>query len=208
MFYFSHLIHRQEGNMKSRIWLCSAIAIAVMLLQGCTLKPQYLLIDPAVQVKESSVGGGFEVGLSVADLRPDRKLGDVGDPNKEMVEVRLDKDPSPAIYLRVKDALMRQGFAVVPYVSGQTRTLHVEIRDLTLTSVKKPLVFDTELRAEVTAHAVNGGTRHDRQFNVRTRKEGAIPPYEKDSNVLVNDAISQALNDLVADEQILGVLAQ
>jgi uncharacterized lipoprotein YajG len=194
--------------MKSRIWLCSAIAIAMTIFQGCSLKPQYLLIDPKVQVKDSSVGNGFEVGLNVADLRPDRKLGEVGDPNKQLVEVRLDRDPSPTMYVRIKDALTRQGFAVVPYVSGQTRTLHIEIRNLTLTSVKKPLVFDTELRAEVTAHAVNGGTRHDRQFNVRTRKEGAIPPYEKDSNVLVNDAISQALNDLVADEQVLGVLAQ
>ncbi len=159
-------------------------------------------------MKDSGVGAGFEVGLSVADLRPDRKLGEVGDPNKEMVEVRLDKDPSPAIYLRVKEALMRQGFSVVPQVTGQTRTLHVEIRDLMLSSVKKPLNFDTELRATVSAHAVNGGTRHDREATVRTRKESGIPPYEKDSNVLVNDAISQALNDLVADDQILGVLAQ
>jgi uncharacterized lipoprotein YajG len=88
------------------------------------------------------------------------------------------------------------------------RTLDISIRKLELQSVKQPLTFNTELRAEVAAHAANGTAYYDRQFNVRTRKEGAAPPYEKDSTVLVNTAISQALEDLLADEQLIATLAQ
>ena len=125
-----------------------------------------------------------------------------------MVDVRVDEDPSPAIYERVKQALTRMGFSVQPYGGGMDRTLEISIRTLELQSVKKPLTFETELRAEVAAHAANSTAYYDRQFNVRTRMDGAAPPYEKDSTKLVNTAVSQALEDLLADEQLLDLLAR
>jgi hypothetical protein len=60
----------------------------------------------------------------------------------------------------------------------------------------------------VAAHAVNATEYYDRQFNVRTRKDGAAPPNQKDSTLLVNTAMSQALEDLLADEQLLAMLAR
>jgi uncharacterized lipoprotein YajG len=194
--------------MKTRI-LLATVAIALgMGTQGCSLKPQYLRIDPEVKVNESQIGNGKEIGLRISDARSDKKLGEVGDPDRKMVDVRVDEDPSPAIYERIKQALTRQGFSVQPYSETMDRTLDVRIRKLELQSVKKPLTFDTELRAEVAAHAVNSNEFYDRQFNVRTRKEGAAPPYEKDSTMLVNTAVSQALEDLLADEQLLAMLAR
>ncbi len=181
--------------MNTRI-LLAAIAIALgMGMQGCSLKHQNLRI-------------GKEVGLRVSDARPDKKLGEVGDPDRKMVDVRVDEDPSPAIYERVKQALNKQGFSVQPFSETMDRTLDIKIRKLELQSVKKPLTFDTELRAEVAAHAVNANEFYDRQFNVRTRKDAAAPPFEKDSTLLVNTAVSQALEDLLADEQLLAMLAR
>ena len=194
--------------MNIRFRTASAFLIALPLFAGCALKPQFLLIDPEIKATESQIGAGIEVGLKVSDVRTELKLGEVGDPNNKMVEVRVARDPSPAVYQRVERAFSKMGFTIVPYSDGMTRTLQVEIRELTLQSVKKPLVFDTELRAVVGATASNGSTRHDRQLNVRTRKESAAPPFEKDSTILVNAAVSQALEDLVADDHILGVLTK
>jgi uncharacterized lipoprotein YajG len=125
-----------------------------------------------------------------------------------MVDVVVEEDPSPFVYERVKNALTRLGFAVVPYDDAQQRTMKVEIRKLELQSEKTPVTFETELRAEVAAHATNVDSRYDRQVNVRTRKDGAVPPYEKDSAALVNTAVSQALEDLLADEALLAMLAK
>jgi len=97
---------------------------------------------------------------------------------------------------------------VEPYGEAMERTLDIKIHKLELQSVKQPLTFNTELRAEVAAHAANFTAYYDRQFNVRTRKEGAAPPYEKDSTILVNTALSQALEDLLADDQLISTLAQ
>jgi len=194
--------------MKLRILLANAVIALGMIVQGCSLKPQYLHIDPEVKVKESRIGDGKTIGLRAADERPEKKLGEVGDPDRKMVDVMVEEDPGPAIYERVKQALTQLGFTVEPYSDGMDRTLDIKVHKLELQSVKRPLTFATELRAEVAAHAVNSSAYYDRQFNVRTRKEGAAPPYQKDSTILVNTALSQALEDLLADDQLLELLAK
>jgi uncharacterized lipoprotein YajG len=194
--------------MNTRILLATAVLALLTITQGCSLKTQYLRIDPEVKVKETQIGDSKTVGLLVSDSRSDKKLGEVGDPDRKMVDVRVEEDPSPAIYEQVKQALTRLGFSVQPYSETMDRTLEVKVKNLELKSVKKPLTFDTELRAEVAAHAVNANEYYDRQFNVRTRKDGAAPPFEKDSSLLVNTAVSQALEDLLADEELIAMLAR
>jgi uncharacterized lipoprotein YajG len=194
--------------MSRRILLTTAAFALFMIAQGCTLKPQYLRIDPVVKVKESQIGNGRTIGLRVSDARPDKKLGEVGDPDRKMVDVRVEEDPSPAIYKRVKDALTGMGFSVQPSSDAMVSSLDITIRKFDLQSEKQALTFETELRAEVSAHVANGSESYDRQFNVRTRRESAGPPYEKDSTQLVNTAMSQALDDLLADQDLLAVLAK
>jgi uncharacterized lipoprotein YajG len=194
--------------MSRRILLTTAAFALFMIAQGCTLKPQYLRIDPVVKVKESQIGNGRTIGLRVSDARPDKKLGEVGDPDRKMVDVRVEEDPSPAIYKRVKDALTGMGFSVQPSSDAMVSSLDITIRKFDLQSEKQALTFETELRAEVSAHVANGSESYDRQFNVRTRRESAGPPYEKDSTQLVNTAMSQALDDLLADQDLLAALAK
>lgn len=194
--------------MNTSVLLAAAAIVLGISMQGCSLKPQYLRIDPEVKVKEAQVGNGTTIGLRISDDRSEKKLGEVGDPDRKMVDVSVEEDPSAAIYQRVKQALTKMGFSVEPYSNSMNRTLDIKIRKLELQSVKKPLTFDTELRAEVAAHAVNSNEYYDRQFNVRTRKDGAAPPFEKDSTLLVNTAVSQALEDLLADEELLSLLAR
>jgi uncharacterized lipoprotein YajG len=195
--------------MKTTKALLAILLGAAAMLHGCSLKPQALRLDPEpVKIQPSEAGAGTTVALEVADLRPTKKLGEVGDPNNKMVDVSMEEDPSPRIYERVKEALARQGFDVVPWTEGAEPSLKLELRKLDLQSLKTPLTFETELRAEVAAHAKKGNSYYDRQFNVRTRKDGAAPPYEKDSNALVNTAVSQALEDLLSDEQLIGTLTR
>jgi uncharacterized lipoprotein YajG len=194
--------------MKTKILLAAAAVGLLISTQGCTLKTQSLRIDPTVKVRESQIGNGRFIGLRVSDARADKKLGEVGDPDRKMVDVSVDEDPSPAIFNRVKEALTKLGFQVQPYSETMVSTLDITIRDLQLQSEKRPLTFETELRAEVAAHVANVSEYYDRQFSVRTRKDGAAPPYTKDSTALVNTAVSQALEDMLADQDLLAMLAR
>jgi uncharacterized lipoprotein YajG len=194
--------------MKTRLLFVLAVFSMVAAIQGCALKPQNLRIDPTVKVNESAVGNSRIIGLGVTDSRADKKLGEVGDPNTKMVDVTVEEDPSGAVYERLQEALAKLGFSVVPYSDAMERTLQVEIRNLDLTSVKTAFTFETELRAAVGARVANGPEYYDRQFNVRTRKDSAAPPFEKDSTLLVNTAVSQALEDMLSDEQLVELLAK
>ena len=194
--------------MNKRCWL-TVIAIGlVALVQGCSLKTQNLHLDPALRASGPSVGNGALIGLSVKDARADKKLGEVGDPNTKMVDVRLDEDFGPTLYNRLSNALSERGFRIVPYSDAMTRTLQVEVRRLELSSIKQPFQFETELRAEVAALARGENESFDRLFYVRTYKESAGPPYHKDSNALVNSAVSRALEDMVSDERLLDMLSR
>ena len=194
--------------MKTRVWLVMAAFGMVAAIQGCVLKPQSLRVDPPVKVNESAIGNGRIIGLGVSDARTTKKLGEIGDPNTKMVDVSVEEDPSAAVYERLREALTKLGFSVVPYSDAMERKLQVEIRSLELKSVKTPFTFETELRAALGARAANGLEYYDRQFNVRTRKDGAAPPFEKDSSMLVNTAVSQALEDMLADDQLMELLAK
>ena len=71
--------------MNSRIWLAAAIVALTVGVQGCTLKPQFLRIDPEIKVKDEQIGNGKTIGVRIADSRVDKKLGEVGDPDRNML---------------------------------------------------------------------------------------------------------------------------
>lgn len=179
------------------------IAGLFALAQGCSLKPQFLHLDPAISTTTASTAtGSGTIALSVEDSRSTTKLGEVGDPDRKMVDVSLEEDFRPMLYAKISDALTQRGFKIVPAGEDADRTLIVNVRRLELSSRKQPLTFDTELRAEVSAEARHGEDSYDKLFYVRTHKETAGPPYLKDSNGLVNSAVSQALDDLISDDKL------
>ena len=179
----------------------------LMLIQGCALTPQNLHLDPVIDYTGQSVTTDTLIGLSVVDSRDSKKLGRVGDPKKEMVDVTLDEDFLPLLNQRVTEVLEQRGFSVVPDSGAMTRSISVSIDSLVLNSAKRPLDFETELKAELSAEAHNALGKYDRAYYVRTYKTTAGPPYAKHSNELVNDAVSQALSDMLNDDKLFELLA-
>lgn len=190
--------------MKNLVF-CLTLA-AVTALSGCALTPQNLRLDPAVSLQPTPVASGTIIGLAIEDTRSTQKLGEVGDPNTQMVDVSLTEDFRPRLYDEVSRLLTGLGFSVVPYSDNLERAVTVEVRRLELSSIKQPFVFDTELRAELGAVARNGGDTYDRLYYVRSRKETAGPPFLKDSNALVNTAVAQALEDILSDQRLFELL--
>jgi uncharacterized lipoprotein YajG len=195
--------------MKTVNWTGLPTLALLILVQGCTLMPQKLHLDPVIDVSGPPVTTTDTlIGLSVADSRSTTKLGEVGDPNKEMVPVTLDGDFTARLNQRLTKALEKRGFSVVPDSGAMTRSIAVYINSLVLNSEKRPLDFETELKAQVSAVARNSNEKYDRAYYVRTHKVTAGPPYEKHSNQLVNDAVSQALSDMLNDDRLFEMLAR
>ena len=101
---------------------------------------RFLLLGSVAPTLMRDAGESLAGRMATLELTPFHQ-GEVGDPERKMVDVRVDEDPSPAIYERVKQALTRLGFSVQPYSNAMDRTLAIEIRTLELQSVKRPLTF-------------------------------------------------------------------
>jgi len=197
--------------MKSMKWMGALTVVLAVAIQGCALKPQNLHLDPEIDVTGESVAVDALVGLSIRDSRSSKILGEVGDPNNPnqgMMNVTLDEDFIPLLTERVSEALEKRGFVVVPESEAMTRSLVIEISNLNLNSEKTPFNFQTELRAEVTATAQNTNEQYERRYYVRSYQETAGPPFEKHSNQLVNDAVSNALSDMLNDDNLFVMLAR
>lgn len=184
------------------------VILLAAILQGCALKPQKLHLDPDVEYTGEPNTTDTLIGFSVSDDRTNKVLGEVGDPNQEMVEVTLDENFVPLLTDLLTNELEKRGFSAVPGSEAMTRSLRVSIDSLVLNSVKTPVTFKTELRAEVTAAAANANERYERVYYVRSYQETAGPPYEKHSNQLVNQAVSQALNEVLNDNKLFEMLAR
>jgi uncharacterized lipoprotein YajG len=72
------------------------LGLLVLLLQGCSLRPQNIKLDPPVEVSPSSVGQGKIVWVQVRDVRVRKTLGNVGDPDGKFTQVSVDDD-SPGL---------------------------------------------------------------------------------------------------------------
>jgi uncharacterized lipoprotein YajG len=184
------------------------LVLLALLFQGCTLKTQNLHLDPSIDAAGEPITSDTRIGLEVVDNRPSKKLGEVGDPNKEMVDVVLDEDFTALVRDAMKEVLESRGFDVVLESGATKRSLTIAISGLELNSVKRPFDFETELRANVFVTAGNVDATYDRVYFVRTRKTTAAPPFERQSNQLVNEAVSQALSDLANDENLFDMLVR
>jgi uncharacterized lipoprotein YajG len=197
--------------MKITKWTSALSLVVAVAIQGCALKPQNLHLDPAIDVTGEAVTVGTLIALSVKDGRSSKVLGEVGDPNdpnQAMVDVTLDEDFIPLLTEKVSGALEKRGFSVVPESEALTRSLIIEIGSLDLNSEKTPFNFQTELRAEVVATGQNTTEQYERRYYVRSFQETAGPPYEKHSNQLVNEAVSNALSDMLNDDKLFEMLAR
>jgi uncharacterized lipoprotein YajG len=193
--------------MKAIKWSSVLAILLALSIQGCALKPQRLHLDPEIEMTGDSVAVDTLLALSIVDDRPSTLLGEVGDPNDKMVPVTLDEDFIPLLTERVTESVEKRGFSVVPASDAMTRSLVIRITSLVLNSEKTPFNFQTELLAEVTASARNANDQYDRRYYVRSYQETAGPPFEKHSNQLVNEAVSQALSDMLNDDRLFEMLA-
>lgn len=179
---------------------------ALAMVQGCALKPQDIRIDPNIEVSKAQTGNAKTIGVAVSDARPTKKLGEVGDPDRKMVEVSVKQDAGPVIYTRVSDALSDLGYKVVPHADGAGPKLKIEVQSLTLDSDKRAFDFLTTLHAEVTARVDNGRSHFERIYTVKQSMNSAGPSYAAESSRLVNAAVSMALQDMLSDQKLLETL--
>lgn len=185
------------------------ISVSAAFVAGCGLKPQLVHLSPPVSVKGAAADHGTRpVGVAAFDVRADQKLGIITDAHDKKVDVATTGDTAAALYDVVTQGLGGGGFKTKAMGSDDPVTLRVELRELSFNALKQALDFEITLKVDVSAKAINGTDSYERTFTVRQRKLAAVPPPIEETTRMVNDAVGQALSDLIADEELTTLLTR
>ena len=175
-----------------------------LLFGGCAVNDQYLVLNPQINVTANEVGNGKVINLQVLDKREGTGLGEIRDAHSDVFNVRLGRDFTQDLKTNIGKALEKQSFNVGESDINMT----VNIEKLALSSEKYPLTFKTDLEAIISVRIDNGEEQYGNRLRVVTTKRTAGPPFTKDSNELVNEAVSNLLTDMLSSEKLMSVLVQ
>jgi uncharacterized lipoprotein YajG len=184
------------------------LGLTIALFQGCSLRPQNIKLDPPVDVAPSSVGQGKIVWVQVRDTRVRKTLGNVGDPDGKFTQVSVDDDFSLTVYQRLSAAMRKIGFVASPTPGPDDRKLVIEVRELKFQSLKQTLTFSTEVSVSLIAMATHGSDHYDRVYNAGEQKTSPLMPDERERAEAVNRVVGVALDDMLNDPKLVGLLAQ
>ncbi len=184
------------------------VACAAVVFGGCSMQSQNVRLDPPIQVSASDVGHGKVVWLQVRDARPRKTLGIVGDLEGRYAYVSVEDDFRTPVYQRVSEALRKMGFTVQPTPGAEERSLTVEVRDIKYQSAKKGIGYETEVSVAVAAMALNRDQHYDRVYSAGETKSTALMPSAEETDRAVNDAVATAVQELLADGQLVAFLVK
>jgi uncharacterized lipoprotein YajG len=193
-------------NLKYPVSLL-ALSLGVAV-QGCMLKPETVHFAPKLEARQTDIGDGKVLGLDVADLRAAKKVGIVGDPKMKYITVTAEDDSPSAVYKEAAEALTKMGFKVEPASDATERALRLEVRELQYESIKQPFTFDSKAKVLVGAIARNGGDRYERTYETEETSTTGAPPSQSEIGVTINRLLSASLNDVLADRQLMAILAK
>jgi len=179
-----------------------------VVVQGCNLKPESIRFAPQLEVRQPEIGEGKVVGLEVADTRPDKQIGIVGDPKIKSINVTAEDATPSAIYKEAAAALDKLGFKAEPASDTSERVLRLEVRELQYESLKRPFTFDNKAEVLVGAVVKNAGNRYERTYETEETSTTGSPPSQSEISKTVNRLLSTSLNDVLADKQLMAVLAK
>jgi len=187
------------------VLLVLSLGVAV---QGCMLKSETVHFAPKLEARQTDVGKGTVLGLEVADTRADKKVGIVGDPKMKFITVTAEDDSPSAVYKEAANALTKLGFKVEPAPDATDRVLRLELRELQYESIKQPFTFDSKAKVLVGAVARNGGDRYERTYETEETSTTGAPPSQSEISQTINRLLSASLNDVLADKQLMAILAK
>jgi uncharacterized lipoprotein YajG len=184
------------------------VVCLVVLGSSCAFTPQSVSLSPDIQTTPDSVVSGKQVMLTVVDERPRKSLGTRGVKGVG-ADLTIEGDLSDVVRKALTDGLTQRGFTITPNKPADGRELRVEIRNLDYNVTMGFWTGSLKVDSTLKGICIIGSTRQyenvyrgDYQENVMAvQTSGANEKY-------INKVISQAINELLRDQQLIQCLAK
>lgn len=187
--------------------LLVALVLASALVSGCTFTHQAVKIQPQVDVAASELGAGRVVRVNVVDQRPKTTIGTRG-ARGVGADMTIDGDLRDIFRTAIEAGLARQGFTLTQDPSAE-RELRVEVRNLDYDVIVGFWAGTLKVDCSLNAVCRDGDLRpYEEMHRGQFTESVQVVQGAEANNKYVSDAVSSAVNSLLADQQLLQCLAE
>jgi len=181
--------------------------ILFLLLNGCALSPQTVVIDPELSVvTRSTAAQDIRLSLEVIDPRTTDVIGQRGGVYETTSDIRTDPGMTATVRNTLATALGNLGYLVVSPDEAARARLVVEIAELAYVAHQEELIDTIETRVAVRATCRKGSEQYGSTYRVTHKKEVIKAPSEKKNEELVNGVIARALDKMLSDEELIAFI--
>ncbi|MFH1231478.1 MAG: YajG family lipoprotein [Planctomycetota bacterium] len=191
--------------MKKSIYVF--LLVGILVINGCAYISQQVKIMPDLYVPESNVGQGKNVILKVKDERSDKILGHRGSGFGKAAAITNEQDIPAIVQDEIIKGLQKKGFISVSSDSDTKRILNVEIRLIEYSTSIGFWTGGIQTKATLKAIASNNGKIYENLYRINNEKRVVIVPAANENERLVNEVITQVLEELFRDENLFSFLA-
>jgi uncharacterized lipoprotein YajG len=184
----------------------------LVTLGGCALTPQEVKFAPTV-APVSRTGpvqaSQKQIVLVSADERTSTSIGNRGVGVGMSAEITTNDDLAALIESQLKAALSARGFDVV---AGRNRELHelrVELRNVQYQVT--PGIVTGHLRAEAALKGIcsfGGERKYEHLYRGESTEEVFVVQFAESNTKHLNTALSAAMSNIMADNALMGCLAE
>lgn len=178
--------------LRSTCWLA-----LVMGLAACAPSRHLITLAPQTPAATSQASGVHSISVHVADGRESATIGKRGD-----AVLYTEQDVPALLHKTVSDGLAQRGFTVG--AAPGSNNLFLTLSSLTFEAGGGKWVAKTE----VSARAVRSGGEYKANYRIERDKQAVLTPGAKESEEIINEALSAVLSKLFNDQDLLTFLSQ
>ena len=183
-----------------------ASVLNVMLMSGCAWTEQHVNLKPTVTIGGGNVGQGGQVGIEVEDERPSNSLGTKMPAGGG--QITPVQEPADVVRAALVDGLGRLGFKPLGERSKVPVTLKAELRAIDYKIAQGfwagGLTVDVAIKGICVIEAQQ---RYEKLYRGHHEESVQVAQSQGENEEYINDALSQAINQILSDRDLLLCLA-
>lgn len=191
--------------------LCALLLLALGFsgLNGCSPVPaQSVTLVPELKVPTGNVGKGKHLALKVVDARADKVIGYRNADGSRTAPITVEGALEKVVGESSAKILSELGFTPAPYKDGSPLTLTITVKELGYSVQSMTVTRKVTTKCVLSAKAVNGPGHWEGSFPVSHEKEMVTAPDENANARLINDVLSESLNLMLSDPELIQFLGK
>lgn len=184
------------------------LLLAVLTLSSCAFSPQTIAIKPDVKVSTMPIGRGRPVAVSTRDLRSDASMGTRGGLYNS-ADLTTDGRMTQSITEEAVRVLQGWDFAAVPQALANRNmaSMYIEIVDIDYQRPASSVAGNVVVKCRVAVKVLMGNATYEGDYSSKRSEQVAVQATAGQNVRLVNDTLSQALEQIFRDPKLQRFMA-